>query len=220
MFSKINKQKESYLFSSINYEILSTIADFELCDRKDNFDDWFNYDYKINQEEEIFLKALIKKEEKYFKYYLEQQLKSRFIVPLLRQVDFYNDKFKDWYDYEISAIVNKHRLSGSPVLMIATGTIRPKKPYFFFQEFKKSKSESNPDFQVLTEMAVGIEKNKINLLRGAYNIGQFWNFLILEKVKDGKYNYYESESLDCLKINDLKQIFINLQAVKQKYCNS
>ncbi len=47
-----------------------------------------------------------------------------------------------------------------------------------------------------------------------YNIGKLWNFVILEKINDGKYKYHESESYNCLKITELKQIYINLQAVK------
>ncbi len=46
-----------------------------------------------------------------------------------------------------------------------------------------------------------------------YNIGKLWNFVILEKINDGKYKYHESESYNCLKITELKQIYINLQAL-------
>ncbi len=68
------------------------------------------------------------------------------------------------------------------------------------------------------EMAVAIELNKKKLIRGVYNIGKAWTFVILEKLSEGKYKYYESKSLDSSDLAHLKQIFINLQAVKHKYC--
>ena len=66
-------------------------------------------------------------------------------------------------------------------------------------------------------MSVAIEKNKTNIIRGVYNAGQLWSFIVLKKIKEAEYQYFESESFDCIKINDLKQIYINLQAVKYKY---
>ena len=68
-------------------------------------------------------------------------------------------------------------------------------------------------------MAVALEINKTNSIRGVYNIGQNWTFIIFEKTKQGKFQYYESKNFDCLKINELKQIYINLQAVKADLMN-
>ena len=67
-------------------------------------------------------------------------------------------------------------------------------------------------------MAVALEINEKNIIRGAYNIGQHWNFIILKKTPDKKYKYYESKSFDSLDIEHLKKIYKYLQAVKHKYC--
>ena len=209
---------ESYTFSGITYKILSKITNITLEDRENNFDEWFNYSHKFSKEEEFLLQELINKEQKYLQFYNEELLKAKFIIPLLNKVNFVSENFRDWYDSEISGIVNGYKLSGKTDFMVATGTIEPNKPYFFFQEFKKSKTISNPDFQVLASMAVAMEINKTKIIQGSYNIGKLWTFIIFEKLAEGKYQYYESESFDCLKINDLKQIYINLQAVKHKYC--
>ncbi len=210
--------KGSYNFSDINYKILRKITNITLLRRGNKFDEWFNYSYKLTKEEEIFLECLIDKVSLYFQFYREEKQKAKFIIPLLNKIDFDTEKYSDWYDYSISGIVNGYKLSGRTDFMIASGKIEPENPYFFIQEFKKSKTNSDPDFQVLAEMAVALEINKTNTLRGVYNIGQNWRFIIFEKTAEGKYQYYESESFDCLKINDLKQIYINLQAVKHKYC--
>ena len=218
METENTKIKGSYKFSEITYKILRKITNITLEDRNNKFEEWFNYSYKLTKEEEFFLQNLLKRESKYFQYYKEETQKAKFIIPLLNKINFVTEKFKDWYEYEISGIVNGYKLSGRTDFMLASGTIEPEKPYFFIQEFKPSKTNSNPDFQVLAEMLVAMEINKKQILCGVYNIGKNWNFIILEKKADNKYHYYESESYNCLKIDDLKQIYINLQAVKHKYC--
>ncbi len=210
--------KGSYSFSKITYKILRKITNITLEDRNNKFDEWFNYLYKITKEEEQFLQKLINKEQKYFKYFNEEMQKASFIIPLLSKIDFVQENFRDWYEYSISGIVNGYELSGNIDFMLASGTIEPETPYFFIQEFKKSKTNSDPDFQLLAEMAVAMEINKTNSIKGVYNIGRFWYFIILEKINIDKYQYFESDVFDCLKIKDLKQIYINLQAVKLKYC--
>ncbi len=87
------------------------------------------------------------------------------------------------------------------------------------QEFKKQYTNSDPLSQLIAQMACSIEINKGKKMRGAYNIGSLWFFVVLEKIANDKYQYHESESFDSLKINDLKKIFINLKAIKHKYCN-
>ena len=67
-------------------------------------------------------------------------------------------------------------------------------------------------------MLIAIEKNEATVLRGGYIIGQLWKFVIVEKIAENSYEYFVSEAFDSLKINDLKQIYVNLQAVKLKYC--
>ncbi len=209
---------ESYNFSQITFQILRKITNIELGEEENKFDEWFGYNYKLNNEEENFLQNIIKKEKIYLHLYNEELLKARFLHPLLNMVDFRTKNFRDWYAYPISAVVNGYKLSGLPDFMVATGLEFPEKPYFFIQEFKKQLTNSDPLRQLLSEMAVAISYNKVKETQGAYNIGQFWKFVILTKLDESKYQYYESQSLDCLKINDLKQIYQNLQAVKHKYC--
>ena len=218
MEQKETKIIASYTFSKMTYKILRKVTNIIKKRPEKIFDEWFNYNYKIKPDEEDFLSELIHEEGMYLQNYNEELLKACFIIPLLNKVKFKTENFRDWYSYEISAIVNGYELSGKPDFMVATGTIEPGKPYFFFQEFKKSRTTSNPDYQVLSEMAVAMEINKTNILRGVYNIGKWWTFVILKKLNKDKYEYYESSSFDSLKINELKQIYINLQAVKHKYC--
>ncbi len=210
--------QKAYKFSEITYQKLEEIADFRLVKDWSVFDEWFSYKHEIEENDIEFLLKLIETHKYNLNYYTERQLQAQFITPLMFNINFNTDSYKSWYEYDLSGVVNNCKLSGSPDFMIATGERIPEKPYFFIQEFKKSKTISNPDCQVLTAMALAMEINKTEEIKGCYNIGRLWAFIILEKISDGKYKYYESESFDSLKINDLKKIYTYLQAVKHKYC--
>ncbi len=210
--------KKSYLFSEINYKILKNIIDIKLIKSQEIFKEWFDFKFEINKSDEEFLVKLIDASKYNIADYIEYQLLAHFISPFLNKVYFYGKNYREWFQTEISEIVNGKKLSGKPDFMVASGDFEPEKPFFFIQEFKKQKTNSDPLRQLLAQMTVAMEINKTTIMRGAYNIGKLWNFVIIEKTENGKYKYYESESFDSLKINDLKQIYIKLQAVKHKYC--
>ncbi len=217
------KQKEekiiaSYNFSDMNFKIIREILDIDIVLDQTIFNEWFAYKYEISDYEHKFLTTLIESHKYNLQYYNEVQLKSQFITPLLNSVNFITKNFRGWYERDLTGIVNNYELKGNTDFMVATGKLEPKKPFFFIQEFKKNLTKSNPLEQLLAEMAVAMEINKTNILRGTYNVGKMWNFIVLEKTKQNKYQYYESKSLDCSEIDELKQIYINLKAVKHKYC--
>ncbi len=208
-----------YNFSEISYNILKEIAHFHQVRNREIFNDWFNFHYEINKYDEEFLLKLIKANEYNIDLYLEYQLFGHFISPLLNRIYFYGENFREWFQPRLSGTINGHKINGNLDFMVASGTEKPEIPYFFIQEFKKSSPiPKHPKGQLFAQMAIAIEINKINKMRGAYNIGRLWFFVVLEKIANNKYQYHESESFDALKINDLKKIFINLKAVKHKYC--
>ncbi len=49
-------------------------------------------------------------------------------------------------------------------------------------------------------------------------IGRYWNFIILDKLENGNYQYFVSKGFDCLDFVELKKIYIYLHAVKHLYC--
>ncbi len=213
-------EKKSYIFSDISYEILKKkILNIVQVRNENIFHDWFNFDYKIDKSNEKFLTNLIVNNKYNIDFYSEFQLQLYFIIPLLHKIYFYGNNYREWFQEEISAVINNNKLKGVLDFMVASGTDEPEKPYFFIQEFKKSAPiPKHPRGQLLAQMACAIEKNKTINMRGAYNIGKYWNFVVLEKISPSKYQYHESESFDVLKINDLKKIFKILKAVKHKYC--
>ena len=213
-------EKKLYIFSDISYEILKKkILNIVQVRNENIFHDWFNFDCKIDKSNEKFLTNLIVNNKYNIDFYSEFQLQLYFIIPLLHKIYFYGNNYREWFQEEISAVINNNKLKGVLDFMVASGTDEPEKPYFFIQEFKKSAPiPKHPRGQLLAQMACAIEKNKTINMRGAYNIGKYWNFVVLEKISPSKYQYHESESFDVLKINDLKKIFKILKAVKHKYC--
>jgi hypothetical protein len=164
------------------------------------------------------LEKLIQKHRRRLPLYSEEKLKMKFLSPILNQVDFLTNDFQDWYDSTISGFVNGVELKGFADMMVAKGIYEPEKPYFFIQEFKPSKPDRDPEVQLLAEMLVAIEKNNSTILRGSYIIGRNWYFVILEKIGENSYEYFVSKQFDSLELDALKQIYINLQAVKLNYC--
>ncbi len=213
------KKKKSLNFRAATLEKLMEVVNIKQAEEEDRFKEWFLYNYKFTKEEEDFLKELIKEHKFYLNDYNEQTLTIKFIAPVLNKVKFSNEHVKDWYEYGINCKLNGWTLSGQPDFFVATGINKPRTPYFFLQEYKRAvKSSGFPNYQVLAAMLAALTLNKTRIIRGGYIVGQFWKFIILEKLENGDYEYFVSKGFDCLDYENLKQIYINLQAVKFLYC--
>ncbi len=215
---EIIQEIKSYNFSTIKYIDLEDIVNLRVVDNDPKFDDWFSTPYTLSELENDSLAVLIKKHKTRLSAYMEEDLKMKFLSPILNMVEFMTETQSDWYDAMLSGTVNGVEIKGFVDIMIAKGTQSPRKPYFFIQEFKPSSPDKNPEVQLLAEMLVTIEKNKTNIMRGGYIIGQNWKFVILEKIGENQFEYFVSKSFDSLDLPDLKQIYVILQAVKHKYC--
>ncbi|MEA3314410.1 MAG: hypothetical protein U9Q30_00965, partial [Campylobacterota bacterium] len=163
-----------------------------------------------------FLEKLINKHSDKINNYTELELISKFIAPILNMIDFELDgkAIRDFYEASLKVESCNVSFNGRCDFVVASGYDLPVKPYFFIQEFKQA-SGNLPENQLLAEMLSAIILNNSNYIKGAYIMGTIWNFTILEK-KDDKYIYYTSKSLDSLDIDDLKQIYKNLQIVKRE----
>lgn len=202
-------------FSSIKYSQIEDIVDITKKIDDSQFDEWFSYPFVPSEEELDFLKMLIRKNRLRIEIYSEEDLKAKFLIPLLNRVDFnINDKITDWYEPTIKTIINDYELGGVSDFLVAKGYAEPKIPYFFIQEFKPSFSASSPETQLLAELLVALHLNKAEKMSGAYIAGSFWKFMILEKVPQNKFIFYVSENFDALKMEDLTAIYKHLQAVK------
>ena len=213
-----NTEKKIINYQNVNFQDIKEVVNIKLKDNATKFDEWFSYKYEISPEENKFLKELIENNKLFLSNYNEAKLAFRFIAPLLSKVNFFLGDIKDWYENFLKGEVNGYEFSGKTDFMVAKGDFVPEKPFFFIQEFKQTIPANNPEFQLLAEMLVAIEINKTNIMYGGFIIGKFWDFVILKKLDDGNYEFFVSKSFNCLDNEQLKQIYINLQAAKALFC--
>ncbi len=209
---------EKIIFQTAKYDDLVQVVNLKSGKKTDIFDEWFNFDYSLSEEEVNFFISLIEKHYNFVMSYAEEDLKMYFISNILNRVDFLMEDKRGFFDKPLKTKINNVEFSGRTDFMVAFGTEEPKKPYFFIQEFKREGKATHPKNQLLAEMLAAIEINKISLMRGAYVLGRYWHFMILEKIAENSYQYFLSKGFDSLDFDNLKQIFICLQAAKLKYC--
>ncbi|MDQ7083567.1 MAG: hypothetical protein Q9M36_00930 [Sulfurovum sp.] len=198
-----------------NISPLELFTYFLIEEKEDNYIlDISNID--ISKESENLLNTLISENKKDFIDYSEEEIKMLFISPILYDISLKGNNVREWYERELSFEFDDVIISGKTDFMLASGSIFPKEPYFFIQEYKKSIPNGHPKWQLLSELLVTINKNGFKPILGSYNIGQYWHFVKLIREND-KYILSSSESYDSLKIDDLKIIYKNLQAVKRLY---
>jgi len=201
-------------FGKIEFHDLQRIAQIDESFDDSIFDDWFQFEYTLSQDEEQFLQILLEKNRRYVDSYSEEELKAQVIIPLINEVDFFHKGIRGWYERPLKGMVNNTLLQGKPDYMVAQGIETPQQPYFFIQEYKKELGDRHPKNPLLAEMMVALESNKETMIYGAFIIGRTWNFVILKKLGANQYTYVRSRDLSVLSLDDLKTVYVNLQAVK------
>ncbi len=210
--------KKTYSFSNIRFAELRQIVNIEKRKGTTQFDSWFRADYTILAADIDFLQQLIDFHYLRLPSYSEEDLKMKFLSIILNKVQFANDTINDFYNASLFAEVNGVELNGFADYMVAKGIDEPEQPYFFLQEFKPLKAGKDVDDQLFAELIAAIAINKTNIMRGCYIIGQNWRFVIMEKDENNNYTAFVSKQFDSLELDDLKQIYKNLQIVKLHYC--
>jgi hypothetical protein len=176
-------------------------------------DKWLSVPYEFNEAD----KALLEKKRKQLvdegEFWNEEELKMRFLAFLLEIADIdEKGKIKIFFERPMYAIVNGYELNVICDAMVATpkGIGKPKKPYFFLQEFKKQKNSSDAEGQMLMAMLIAqVENNSNNPVYGCWIQGRNWIFTTLHQN-----NYCISKQLDAADNGDLKIIMCALKELK------
>jgi hypothetical protein len=213
-----NGDRNTYSFSKISDEILETLFSVEEDIDEKKFEKWFNYKAELKAETTLFLDNLIQKHKHLIHKYNEEDLKINFLAPILNRIDFLmiDKKIRAFYEEKLTLQTDKFILNGTPDFFVSKGLFKPKQPFFFIQEFKKSEDFSNPRPQLIAEMITAIELNSWKTIKGAYIIGAIWNFVILEKVDENNYRYWISQNFDSSDLEKLKLIYKNLLFIKNE----
>lgn len=149
----------------------------------------------------------------------EEELKMKFISHLFLIANIEEEnRIATFFERSLSAVIGEYKLSVICDCLVATpkGYTTPKAPYFFLQEYKKQKGDSNdPEGQMLAAMLIAQYQNKDEKpLYGAWLVGSIWNFTVL----NGK-NYCTSPTFDANKKDDLQQIVFILKKLKELIMN-
>jgi hypothetical protein len=181
------------------------------------FDEWFESNIELSEETETFLQTLLEEERDFISRYNEEDLKARFLIPILNRVNFRSREMeiREFYEESISYKNEKFFLNGTPDFFVSKGVFKPEAPYFFIQEFKRGKENSFPEPQLVAEMVAGLEISKLSTIRGAYVRGEDWNFVILEKVGEN-YHYFVSDKFNSKRESELSMIYRNLLFIKNE----
>jgi hypothetical protein len=209
----------SYSFSKIKMADLENLFEIEhKLDNINRFQSWFNSKIEISDGILTFLQNLLLENKALIQYYDEEDLKIHFLSPIFHKINFksFENEFRDFYNEKIHYRTDKFILNGEVDFVLASGLLKSKKPYFFIQEFKKGIEFSDPRPQLIAELIAGLEISKLQEIKGAFIIGSIWNFVILEKLGENRYQYFVSENFDSSKIEDLKLIYKNLVFIKNE----
>jgi hypothetical protein len=147
-------------------------------------------------------------------FWNEEELKMKFLAGLFEVADLeVTEKIKTFYERSLEAIVGEYKLSVVCDMLLATpkGIGKPKKPFFFLQEFKKAKNAPDAEGQMLTAMLIAQSQNDNNkTVYGCWIQGKFWNFCALHEKK-----YCVGETFDATKKDELAKIISILEQLKQ-----
>jgi hypothetical protein len=144
----------------------------------------------------------------------EEMLKMNFIAQVLILGHLSETKdYKTYYESIIEATVDNNFLKVKADMMIAKGILeRAEIPYFYFQEYKKTKDpQGDVTAQLLEAFLIAQEKNKNGKpMYGCTVSGKYWEFMTMEHR-----TYCVSETYDCTKNVDLMQIIAILRKFKE-----
>ncbi len=143
----------------------------------------------------------------------EETLKMNFISFVLNSVQFNGKNYTAFADERLEAEFDTMIVSGKADWFVAKGKYKPETPYFFLQEYKRTKrGNSDPDGQLLAEMLVVRKLNDDGQpMKGLTVLGKFWNFMVLDGGQ-----YCISKSYDSTQKEDLKEIFRILKVAKNE----
>jgi hypothetical protein len=208
---KINHYSFDTVVDSFNINPITKCATLE---------DWMNA--PLSPITDIHEGMLAELPEEYTENYIgwnEEELKMN-IISIIFKVANVNQKgvVKTFYERKLSGKVDNKNISVIADCMIAshTNSGKPQTPYFFMQEFKRSKGDSNdPEGQMLAAMILAQEMNQDNKpLYGCWVQGKNWNFTTL-LMRD----YCVSKQYDVTDLSDLHQIVFILRKLKSLVLN-
>ncbi len=208
---------DNKLFRSLLITDISFLAEtFSIYRRSqcDTLDDWLTVDDLLEGDDARLFNRLFDESKDDIHYWNEEELKIQLIGMLFVIANIQvRNTIKVFYERSVAAVVDGHEVNVTADCIVATPTqfAKPKKPYFFLQEYKKSRGDSkDPECQMLLAMLIAQELNQDNKpLFGSYVVGNRWTFTTLI----GRH-YCASQEYNAANKNDLLQIIFIIKKLK------
>jgi hypothetical protein len=205
---------------NLGFDLREIVHTFNLRHNEDcsHLMEWISAEYELNEVENTILTDLHEYIEKNGEYMNEEELKAKMVglVFYVAKIEVPR-KVMVFYERPLSGTIQDIPLSVICDCIVATPLVSaPQYPYFFLQEFKKSKGEKkDPEAQMLIAMLIAQEKNKDEKpIYGAYLIGTGWHFATL--IAD---EYCVSNRIEVTKKDDLLKVVYSLRALKTLILN-
>jgi len=176
--------------------------------------EWMNASVGLSTIEQTVFDKLITRAIRDIEGWQEEDLKMKFLSPVLELAHFMDDQeVHSYFEKTVSATVDGHFLKTKTDFMLAKGILdKPQQPYFHFQEWKPHKRPTGDSMaQLLEALLIAQELNQHQFpMYGCEVMGKYWSFVILEDK-----SYCISKSYDCTEQDDLLQIIAVLRKFKQ-----
>jgi hypothetical protein len=182
-----NNKKQTWLLSdAANVEITYDISRIVNCELLKS---WQSAQGTLEPYQISWLKDVRTNLEREWDYWNEEELKMEFVSSLFQAAKINTPQLiKTFYGRTLSGKIwdtDEEPLTVICDCMIASPNKggKPNNPYFFFQEFKKTKGDKNdPEAQMLVAMLLAQRMNNDQKpIYGAWLQGRIWNFTILNE---------------------------------------
>ena len=182
-------------------------------------ENWLHATGELTDMQDQLLTTIYKKSLDRIGGWNEEELKMKLISILFFIADLEEDgKIATFYERTLNEVVGNYTIHVVCDCLVASplGLTTPKNPYFFLQEFKRQKGDSNdPEGQMLAAMLAAQHLNNDGKpIFGSWLTGSIWIFTVLEGN-----NYYFSNAFDATDKQDLLQIVFILRKLKDLILN-
>ena len=211
-----NKKQAWLLADSSN--VLTTFA-LEIVRECQHLTDWQNTTGFLEPYEKQWLAVVREDLVDSWNLWNEEELKMQAVSSIMRAAHLeVQKKIRTFYERPMSGTLLGIALNVNCDCFVATPDEggKPIMPYFFFQEFKRTKGDKNdPEAQMLVAMLLAQKKNNDQKpIYGAWLQGRIWNFTVLNEKE-----YCTGRAYDATDENQLFQIVYILQKLKTLILN-
>ncbi len=180
---------------------------------------WLAASGKLTPLQETLLADIHHRSIDYINGWNEEELKMKLISLLFYIADIEErGKIATFFERPLKATIKKYKISVICDCLVATpkGLTTPKYPYFFLQEFKKEKGDSqDPEAQMLAAMLIAQQvNNDEKTIYGSWLVGSNWKFTTLTDKQYCTSPWFDATNkVDLLRIvfiiRQLKNIILN-----------